>query len=297
LIELLTVVAIISLLISILLPSLSRARDQARRAKTAGMLSGIDKALEMFHGDFDRYPDSSVRPDPIDWEGALTNSQQLCGSHWLARALVGHDYAGVDAQGLVMQGAGTPIIPLSDLNNADRTGTYMEGKMFARDDDSSKFNVNTTPTSDFTPTGRPVVYDESFGTPVLYYRANPRAQEPFGDVTGSHVGVYSHTDNAMITGATEASTLGWDFASTGARHPLASFAASGYDPTDPSSSHDFETDFNNSFVHFLHSKSAHQTANRLRAVNAERFVLIAAGKDGLFGTSDDICNFEDAAGR
>jgi prepilin-type N-terminal cleavage/methylation domain-containing protein len=68
LVELLTVVAIISLLIGILLPSLSRARDQAKRLRTAALLDAIGKGIEMFHGDFKQYPDSSARVDPItDW--------------------------------------------------------------------------------------------------------------------------------------------------------------------------------------------------------------------------------------
>jgi len=288
LIELLTVVAIIALLISILLPSLSRARDQAKRAKVAGMLSGIDKALEMFHNDFNQYPDSRLREDPItDYPGASNNT--LSGAHWLARALVGHDYEGVDAQGLVM---GQTPTTMDALQNMDRKGVYMEGKMFARDDDASKFNVSTTATSDFVPTGRPVVYDESFGTPVLYYRANPRAKEPFANSQDGQTAIYWQRDNYLITGATSGvAKLGWDFANTGQRHQLASFAGSAYNGVDPATAHDFETGFTNSFVHYLHSRTAHQAVDRLKPVNPETFVLIAAGRDGLFGTGDDITNF------
>jgi prepilin-type N-terminal cleavage/methylation domain-containing protein/prepilin-type processing-associated H-X9-DG protein len=48
LIELLVVVAIIALLISILLPSLSRARDQAKAVKCAANESGIGKAMHAY---------------------------------------------------------------------------------------------------------------------------------------------------------------------------------------------------------------------------------------------------------
>lgn len=51
LIELLVVVAIIALLISILLPSLSRAQEQARRATCAANLSGIGKSAYIYSND------------------------------------------------------------------------------------------------------------------------------------------------------------------------------------------------------------------------------------------------------
>src|SRR5512140_1283882 len=55
LIELLVVVAIIALLISILLPSLARAREIAKRAVCASNLSSIGKAIKVYsneNGDY-----------------------------------------------------------------------------------------------------------------------------------------------------------------------------------------------------------------------------------------------------
>ncbi len=56
LIELLVVVAIIALLISILLPSLSKARDQARATLCASRLAQLAKATLIYAGDYDDTP-------------------------------------------------------------------------------------------------------------------------------------------------------------------------------------------------------------------------------------------------
>jgi len=318
LIELLTVVAIISLLIGILLPSLARARDQARATKIRAMLSSIDKALEMFHNDFGQYPDSSKPDDPINWTGSglppeakdlrtalVTSSPRMSGAHWLARALVGHDYKGVDSPGIVM-GISTPSA-ITDydypvLAVAQRRPLYFEGKVFVRDDDtSSGLSVITSAgISDFVATGRMIVIDDAFKSPILYYRANERAANPFTKpgASGDEAmpGVYRHADNALITGTVDAAPLGWDFASTGRRHQIAPYSFNESNPTPVTGANPVDNvpttgNFTNTFVRYLHNESACKSTMTIRPMNPDTFILISAGKDGTYGTDDDINNF------
>ena len=65
LIELLVVVSIISMLVSILTPSLSRARQQAKSAVCLTRLSEFMRALTMYGADFDsQLPPRAYTPDP-----------------------------------------------------------------------------------------------------------------------------------------------------------------------------------------------------------------------------------------
>ncbi len=320
LVELLTVIGIISLLISILLPSLSRARLQAKTTKVKLQIDATGKGLEMFRNDYGNYPDSKLRRDPIDWTGApapIPADDYLSGAHWLARALVGHDFLGIDIKGLVLKDAdaGTPppgpgLFPapnqlnIANLNPStsppgiysERKGTYLEGEVFARDTDQKFGNAATGPYTD-----RAVIIDV-FSSPMLYYRANSRSRVPFGDVYADG-GIYNHEDNAEITGgqvttgATIADHPSWDFVFTNSRHGVGAYAAATpvtttnitSPPPTPAAGNPYK---GKTFVNFLHSENTLETGNVIKPLNPETFLLMSAGNDGVFGTDDDVSNFK-----
>ena len=92
LVELLTVVAIITILVSILLPALSRARIAAKDAASKAGLNTIAIGLDLFRNDAgnNQYP-----PSHAPFAPALQTAQYT-GANWLADALIGNDLLGWD---------------------------------------------------------------------------------------------------------------------------------------------------------------------------------------------------------
>ncbi len=68
LLELLVVISIMVLLIGILLPSLSKAREQARDTQCRGNLHSIYLAMTTYLNDFDRFPELNNEPDDGAWQ-------------------------------------------------------------------------------------------------------------------------------------------------------------------------------------------------------------------------------------
>ncbi len=87
LIELLVVVAIIALLISILLPSLNRARDQAKQVVCGARLHDISISLASYENAFNRLPPQARIPDGD--KGRAIGAFGYSVSEWLADAMGG----------------------------------------------------------------------------------------------------------------------------------------------------------------------------------------------------------------
>ncbi len=112
LVELLTVIFIISLLIGILIPSIHTARNAAKRLTTRKAMSSIEAGLEMFKNEngaefphTNGYPPSFCHPPIRDYTFSpelgqfpflSTENPVVYGAHWLPAMLIG-----VDARGFI----------------------------------------------------------------------------------------------------------------------------------------------------------------------------------------------------
>lgn len=161
----------------------------------------------------------------------------------------------------------------------------------------------------------PVITD-SYDQPILYYAANTHgsdanmlsgSRQPDGDYS-SEGGppVYFHQDNVGYTGRSSGGgdVSGWDFANRlrinrDAREGLHEIMLSGSSLT----AEEIDGDAGRfTFAKYIHDENAHArmpdgaTNWPLRPVRADSYLLITAGVDGRYGTSDDVSNlpkFED----
>ncbi|MFQ5807309.1 MAG: type II secretion system protein [Phycisphaerae bacterium] len=320
LVELMTVIAIIMLLIGILIPALSAARRQAKQASTAGLLNSLGSGCEMFQGDFKRYPQSRG-PNPFEGDDP---DILLMGAQWLAVQLVGPDGRGfvnpviqndADRDGDIdsVDWHDWYALP-DDMIDPDREYTRMGP--YADVDAKNLRTVETfaidNPDIPAPPemlagdaaawgNSRVPFFVDAFGYPVLYYAATPKVDAPFTtDTPGSGfvVGRYDQADNGYFTGSAgddgrwPAPGAGWDLAGAGITgsfaHPLGEFGyvADQTEFPDPKTFAVFVIDSN------IFENTARGTSGGLIwPYRPDSFLLISPGEDALFGTGDDVTNF------
>lgn len=314
LIELLTVVAIISLLIGILVPSIGAARKHAKSVKTRATIKAIGDGLELFRGENDAecrqtggYPPSTARDDPTE-----DGMQLIFGAQWVVRYLVGKDLKGFaprrNVPAAVLEKATTEweengwydSTSPNDPNAVPRVGPYVQpdglrlvkpsalpGKPAAAPDCDEK-------------TFEQYVAVDVFGYPILYYAANvrygARADAVLASFDGTQPGVYTLKDNALFSGMCKSSACTfprWDFGQTTVlKTPLEDFGED-----DPPVAKDIKPD---TFPYFVLNRSAWEQSKDPESgerklalpVRKDSYLLIAPGPDGLYGTSDDVKNFE-----
>jgi len=275
-IELLTVMAVIALLIGLLVPALNKVRIYAKGVKQSAHLHSIGVALEMFKNDEGDYPPSS---DP-------NFMHDYCGAQTLSEALLGRDLRGYHPDSLFRRDgknmAGQYTYDANDADNIrDRKGPYLEletagvymlDKIYDVSKYSSfKFDPNTYVLTDCFGRVRNLETGKRIGMPVLYYKAN--SANTLYDANSADIAdgspspcIYDFRDNVYLL-YLQTPPAG------GKVHPLG-------DPNESKAYYFYDE-------YTLNKKVPGKVPHR-----ADSYLLITAGYDGLYGTRDDICNFE-----
>jgi len=202
LVELLTVMFIISALIAILIPSLNAARNAAKKTSTMAAINSLRSSLDLFRQDNQRqfvatngYPPSFAHPrilnkarddifDPCIGEFPFhADKPVVTGAHWLPAMLMGFDQLGyIDPKKVTKEKDlrykpelwYTPD-PLGDGTSLERVGLYADpsGLKTVRTQDLPGRPGQDFLTSDTWDTVKdfPVIVD-AWGQPLLYYAAN-----------------------------------------------------------------------------------------------------------------------------
>jgi len=278
-IELLTVMSIIVILISLLVPSLQAVKRYSRVVVQRGQFHDIGTGLEMFNIDFDGYPDS------ID-NGYLAPAQPpYCGAMKLCEAMLGQDglgfhpdskfrMDGLDGPG----GADLYPDPVTLLNRRERKNPYIDivgkYKMCALENlygtaagATDPFDPNSTVISDVFYRIRGQVTDDKLGMPILYYKAD--------------IGKLYHDPNIIANGGTFDDNI-YDYRDN---EDLVELRV----PDRVSDPHPLDnTGIPSVFYENTFSK---RIAGFDRPYKEESYILISAGWDGLYGTRDDVYNF------
>jgi prepilin-type N-terminal cleavage/methylation domain-containing protein len=306
-VELLTVISIIVLIISILVPGVSYAKKITKETRVRAQLKSIGEGVEAFEAAFGYYPPSDrSRKD-------ASSSKYTCGAMKLAEAMVGLDLHGFDPQSTLdvqttlansrvyaSLGQGTPAATSADvqasLNRRKELPVTPSVDLVAADvNDQDDYGLypktgwgNLYATATGYRCGRLLCDGMKFkeikangltltaGTPYLYFRANTDTTQFKNTVATGNI--YNYQDNADLL----------------ALDPLSGEKIE----SDKPSHHGWYTGYSGGDSNVSGMKAFYNaitnpaiTTDR-RPYNMGGYIIVSAGSDGLYGTKDDITNFK-----
>ncbi len=303
LVEIITAVAIIAILAAILVPAFSLAMKTAMNVKQKGQFNSINIALEAYRTDFGDYP-ASYEPAPA------ANPQQLNNvgaSQRLAEAVIGFDGLGFHPRSIFSVYGTTDGYPPHGAPNDNRIylypgidatsreasikqrkGPYLETEtanaiklldIFGdpkSNSDRSNLVLNTFILNDAFSTARNKSTNKPTGMPILYYKANPAASQHDPDnykpLAYDTLNIFDLRHNQWIL------SLGRPMENTtNQEHPLFANPNLFYEMTRNPNYYNPNDQTDKTFW---------------RPYRAESFILHSAGYDGLYGTPDDVFNFD-----
>jgi prepilin-type N-terminal cleavage/methylation domain-containing protein len=272
-VELLAAIGIVALMVALLLPALNIVKNKAKETKQKAQFMTINLALTAFKNDYGDYPQSS-------WSipgSQGTGSSDYCGAQKLAEALVGWDLLGFhpksDFRANGRNDNGTYIYDANNPTFLDqRKGPYLElatANAFRLGNISVFYPGLYNNTAPLAPNTfvlcdvfekRKVTFSNGksakAGAPILYYRANSSGKTIHE--------IYSALDNDAIVNVKQQAD--------GKIHPL--------------------SDASNQYQYFYNFILNPKITARPWPYRPDSYILISAGTDGLYGTGDDICNFD-----
>jgi type II secretory pathway pseudopilin PulG len=268
-VELLAALGIIALMVGLLIPALSMVRNTAKETKQKAQFATIELALTAFKNDYGDYPRSDWPLPPAPWS-------DYCGAQKLAEALVGWDLLGFHPKSdFRSNGRNDDGEFIYDANNPiffdQRRGPYLELATF---DAFRLGNISILNPGLFFDT-RPLapntfvlcdVFGEKkimlsngktvrAGAPILYYRANTSAK--------TIREIYNAQDNDVLIQIKQQTD--------NKEQPLSRPAGQ--------------------FQYFYDYIRDPKISARPWPYRPDSYILISAGADGIYGTSDDIRNF------
>jgi prepilin-type N-terminal cleavage/methylation domain-containing protein len=295
LIELLVVMALIAALVGLLSVGLRQVKIKATDLKQKGEFHGMEISIELFQNEFNGYPDSAVVSE---------GSVDVCGAQRLAEALEGRDELGFHPKSkwhpAKEASAGLTLYDITvDDTRKQRKPVYFELKhsgMYTPEELWGPGNTGALQ-DDQCPVITDVfvrnipadtTIDQRVGAPVLYFKADPTkrfrvdsSRQLVDPATQSEYRqwIYNFDDNLELL------NLAW------LRDPGSPEDPAGIAPHFPErDEYPGVTEPAELFYRMI-TQRADTNTNFYKPWNADKYILLSAGWDGIYGTEDDLTNF------
>ncbi|MCZ6654976.1 MAG: type II secretion system protein [Planctomycetota bacterium] len=234
-----------------------------------------------------------VNRDGFWWDGM--HNFQVCLSGYNGLYSLDRDLCGAGGDDPTLEPLHRRFGPFLDINKTDITNMrdYAEDVLLPRNDYTQSVPVAASGDLSTNPDDylkQPFILD-GFGYPILYYKANVGASGMMVDWCSNPrgSGIFDAIDNALYTGMI---ACGSDFAASGGmdlgagkNHPLRLASAPDANPSVDIWSNQ---NWHGTFASAIWDRKV--TARNV-PVNKDSYLLISPGADALWGTDDDLTNF------